>query len=148
MIDCKNRFSSPPTLFETGGRNVTVCPEAVPWFRRLVTGVSPRRPGFAPRSVQWDLWWTKWHWDKFLSEFFAFPCQCHSTVGSTFPKIKKSCFIHPHPGTDKKAHESGRSPVRRQSHPHNQNTVCSANICYYHSGTFSIAEMLSAYYTL
>jgi hypothetical protein len=21
----------------------------------------------------WDLWWTKWHWDKFLSNFFGFP---------------------------------------------------------------------------
>jgi hypothetical protein len=21
----------------------------------------------------WDLWWTKWHWDSFLSEFFDFP---------------------------------------------------------------------------
>jgi hypothetical protein len=21
----------------------------------------------------WDLWWTKWHWDRFFSEFFGFP---------------------------------------------------------------------------
>jgi hypothetical protein len=27
-------------------------------------------------------------------------------------------------------------------------SVCSANICCYHSNTFSITEMLSAYYTL
>jgi hypothetical protein len=20
----------------------------------------------------WDLWWTKWHWDRFFSEFFRF----------------------------------------------------------------------------
>jgi hypothetical protein len=20
----------------------------------------------------WDLWWTKWHWDRFFSEYFAF----------------------------------------------------------------------------
>jgi hypothetical protein len=20
----------------------------------------------------WDLWWTKWHWDRFFSEFFNF----------------------------------------------------------------------------
>jgi hypothetical protein len=41
-----------------------------------------------------------------------FPCQYHSTVGSTFPKIKKKIssfiysliyhFTHPHPGTDKR----------------------------------------------
>jgi hypothetical protein len=28
----------------------------------------------------WDLWWTKWHWGMFFSEFFSFPCQYHSTV--------------------------------------------------------------------
>jgi hypothetical protein len=21
----------------------------------------------------WDLWWTEWHWDKFVSEYFDFP---------------------------------------------------------------------------
>jgi hypothetical protein len=21
----------------------------------------------------WDLWWTKWYWERFLSEFFGFP---------------------------------------------------------------------------
>jgi hypothetical protein len=21
----------------------------------------------------WDLWWTKWHWDRFFSEYFSFP---------------------------------------------------------------------------
>jgi hypothetical protein len=21
----------------------------------------------------WDLWWTKWHWNKFFSELFGFP---------------------------------------------------------------------------
>jgi hypothetical protein len=21
----------------------------------------------------WDLWWTKWHWDRFISEYFSFP---------------------------------------------------------------------------
>jgi hypothetical protein len=21
----------------------------------------------------WDLWWTKWHWDRFFSEYFGFP---------------------------------------------------------------------------
>jgi hypothetical protein len=55
----------------------------------------------------------------------VFPCQYHSTVGSTFPKIKKknSSFVHSSSSGDgQKARKSGRSPVRRQSHPHNQNT--------------------------
>jgi hypothetical protein len=21
----------------------------------------------------WNLWWTKWHWDRFFSEYFGFP---------------------------------------------------------------------------
>jgi hypothetical protein len=34
----------------------------------------PRRGGPGSRQGQslWDLWWTKWHWDRFHSEFFAF----------------------------------------------------------------------------
>jgi hypothetical protein len=50
---------------------LTVALKAVPWLRSLVAGLLPRVPGFAPASV-WDLWWTKWHWDRFFSEF---PCQ-------------------------------------------------------------------------
>jgi hypothetical protein len=38
---------------------------AVPWLRRLVAGLSPRRPGLDP-GLMWDLWWTKWHWDRFF----------------------------------------------------------------------------------
>jgi hypothetical protein len=37
-----------------------------------ITGC-PQRPGFALGSIQWDLWWTKWHWDSFFSESFGFP---------------------------------------------------------------------------
>jgi hypothetical protein len=29
----------------------------------------------------WDLWWTKWHWDRFFSEFFGLPLSVyHSAV--------------------------------------------------------------------
>jgi hypothetical protein len=45
----------------------------------------------------------------FLQALRFFSCQYHSTVGSTFPKIKKIVisfihfpFTHPHPGTDKR----------------------------------------------
>jgi hypothetical protein len=34
---------------------------AVPWLRRLVASPSPRRPG----QSMWDMWWAKWHWDRF-----------------------------------------------------------------------------------
>jgi hypothetical protein len=37
-------------------------------------------PGSRPGQSIWDLWWTKWHWDRFLSEFFGFYLSYHSTV--------------------------------------------------------------------
>jgi hypothetical protein len=30
-------------------------------------------PGSIPGQSMWDLWWTKWHWDRFSPEFFGFP---------------------------------------------------------------------------
>jgi hypothetical protein len=36
----------------------------------------------------WDLWWTKWHWDRFFPEYFGFSCQFYST-GAPFGKTKK-----------------------------------------------------------
>jgi hypothetical protein len=30
-------------------------------------------PGSILGQSMWDLWWTKWHWDKFFSEYFGFP---------------------------------------------------------------------------
>jgi hypothetical protein len=63
---------------------------AVPWLRRLTTGLSPRRPKFAPGSIQWDLWWTKWHWDRFFSESFGFPpANIIPPLAPHFRKLKK-----------------------------------------------------------
>jgi hypothetical protein len=30
-------------------------------------------PGSGPGQSMWDLWWTKWQWDRFFSEFLGFP---------------------------------------------------------------------------
>jgi hypothetical protein len=46
---------------------------AVPWLRRLAAGLPPRRPVSIPGQSIWDLWWTKWHWDRFFPEYFGFP---------------------------------------------------------------------------
>jgi hypothetical protein len=38
----------------------------------------------------WDLWWTKWHWDRFFLEYIGFfPCQFHSTGAPLHGKTKK-----------------------------------------------------------
>jgi hypothetical protein len=34
---------------------------------------SPASHRGSPGQSMWDLWWTKWHWDRFFSEFFGFP---------------------------------------------------------------------------
>jgi hypothetical protein len=30
----------------------------------------------------WDLWWRKWHWDRFFSEFFGFPLSVYHSIRS------------------------------------------------------------------
>jgi hypothetical protein len=46
---------------------------AVPWLRRLVAASHRGGPGSIPGQSIWDLWWTKWHWDRIFPEFFGFP---------------------------------------------------------------------------
>jgi hypothetical protein len=29
-------------------------------------------PGSIPGQFMWDLWWTKWHWERFFPEYFGF----------------------------------------------------------------------------
>jgi hypothetical protein len=46
--------------------------------RAMAQAVS-RRPPTAEARIRsrgqsmWDLWWTKWHWDRFFPEYFGFP---------------------------------------------------------------------------
>jgi len=40
-------------------------------------------PGSTPCQSMWNLWCTKWHWDRFFSESFGFLSQYHSTKSST-----------------------------------------------------------------
>jgi hypothetical protein len=56
--------------------------------------------------VKWDLWWTKWCWGRFFSEYFGFPCQSSfhqllhnhphlssgaGTIGQKWPHYKGLC---------------------------------------------------------
>jgi hypothetical protein len=38
-----------------------------------------RGPGSILGQSMWDLWWTKWHWDRFSQRISVFPCQFHSS---------------------------------------------------------------------
>jgi hypothetical protein len=66
---------------------------AVPWLRRLIAGLSlPKARVRSRGQSMWDLWWTKWHWNRFLSELSVFPCQFHSTGAPLLVKLgKKNC---------------------------------------------------------
>jgi hypothetical protein len=41
----------------------------------------------------WDLWWTKWYWDRFFPEYFGFSCQFHSTGAPLLEKGQKIIII-------------------------------------------------------
>jgi hypothetical protein len=49
-----------------------------------------RGPGLRPGQSMWDLWWTKWHWDRFFSKSFGF------LLSISF--LRCSIFIHMSPG--------------------------------------------------
>jgi hypothetical protein len=41
----------------------------------------------------WDLWYSKWHWDRFLSEYFGFPMSISFHRCSITWKNKKKIII-------------------------------------------------------
>jgi hypothetical protein len=41
----------------------------------------------------WDLWWTKWHWDRFFSWYFGFPLSNSFHRCSIKWKNRKNCNI-------------------------------------------------------
>jgi hypothetical protein len=49
--------------------------KAVPWFRLLVAGFPPRRPGFEPRSIHVEFVVDKVALEQVSSQYFGFPCQ-------------------------------------------------------------------------
>jgi hypothetical protein len=63
---------------------------AVPWLRRLVAGLPPRRPGFDPGSVRVGFVVDKVALGQvFLPSTSVFPCQIHSTGAPLLGKMKK-----------------------------------------------------------
>jgi len=55
-------------------------------------GSGDKSPASNPRQT-WDLWWAKWYWDQFLSEFFALPLQYHSS-NAPYSQIHLSLMLY------------------------------------------------------
>ena len=74
-------------------------------LRRLHAGLSPRRPGFDPRTVCVSvLWLTKWSCDRFSLQYFCFP------LSVSFHRCSIPVFIYTLLLTKGQRHESWEPP--------------------------------------
>jgi hypothetical protein len=78
-----------------------------------------RGPGSHPGQSMWDFWWVKCYWNRFFSEFFAFPLSISFHHSSPFSYMIWGMNNRP----------VGRSS-ERQSHPINMNN--NNKWCYTH----------------
>jgi hypothetical protein len=67
--------------------------KAVPWLRRLVAGLSLRRPGFDPGSVHVGCVVDKVALGQVFLRLSVFPCQFHSTGSPLLVKLGKKLLI-------------------------------------------------------
>jgi hypothetical protein len=69
--------------------------------------------GSIPGQVMWDLWWTKWHWGRFFSGYFGFPCQfsVHRLL-HTLSSIIRGWYNRPNIGRRTKWTQSHPIPKR------------------------------------
>jgi hypothetical protein len=50
-----------------------------------------------PGKSMWDLWWTKWHWDRFFPEYFGFPLSISfHRCSVTWKNLKKTDHLSLH----------------------------------------------------
>jgi hypothetical protein len=59
----------------------------------------------------WDLWWTKWHWDRFFPEYFGFPLSLSFHRCSITWKNKKKIIFIVITGLHKKPQGCGASVI-------------------------------------
>jgi hypothetical protein len=76
--------------------------------RRSLTAEAP---GLYPGQSMWNLWWTKWHWDRFYSEFFSYSRSISFHCGSPYSYI--TCGMN--------NRTTGGHSSETQSHPINMN---------------------------
>jgi hypothetical protein len=97
------------------------------WGRTIAQAVSRRLPTavarFRSRVVMWDLWWTKWHWDRFTPSTSVSPAKSHSTDCSTL-----GWYNRPVSGRRRFSPSTSVSPANLHS------TNCSTIAIIYHLG--------------
>jgi hypothetical protein len=64
--------------------------------RAMAQAVSRGGPGSIPAQSMCDLWWSKWHWDRFFPEFFGFPLSISFHRCSIIRKRTKNNHHHLH----------------------------------------------------
>jgi hypothetical protein len=103
-INCGVQRSSVHSLVTTGIRiaHSTSCVTQRNTETKMRIWLS-RRPPTAEARVRsrgqslWDLWWTKWHWDRFYPPSTSVsPCQFHSTGAPLLGTIKKTDHLSLH----------------------------------------------------
>ena len=67
-------------------------PVALRTIRIIVNPVNGG-PGSIPGQSMWDLWWTKWQWDRFFLEYFGFPLSISFHRCSNTWKSEKKLII-------------------------------------------------------
>jgi hypothetical protein len=101
--------------------------EAMPWFLQLVAGLSLQRPSSCPGQSMQDLWYTKWHWDRFFFELFGFPLSVSFHHGPPYSYIIWGMNDKP----------TGGCSSKTQSHPIDMNNMSTISV----RGTYlSISE--------
>ena len=76
---CKQLFPSEPCAII---HKASFSPQLSPMpFKGLSFAyISPQNPDSIPGQSIWDLWWTKWQWNRFLSECLFFPSYYHANI--------------------------------------------------------------------
>jgi hypothetical protein len=96
-VDCSHPTTVPNSTLALTSKQYTVMNVRLVHLCELHAAsqhLSPRRPGVRSQvKSMWDLWWTKWHWDRFFSELSVFPCQFHSNGVPLIVKIGKKLII-------------------------------------------------------
>jgi hypothetical protein len=60
---------------------------AVTWHRRLVADLQPPKTGVNPRAIDMRLWWTKQHWNRSSSKYFAFDLSVSFHIHSSITDV-------------------------------------------------------------